>query len=808
MGSMIRTLRVAGRRLYRKPTFSLLTLLTIALGIGTTTLLYTVVDTVLLRPLPFGHAAEVARVYGTVAETGEDEAGLSLPDYHDFRDASSAFEEIAAFVRWNFNVAGDDVPQRVWGAQVTYNLMRALGVRPIRGRDLTPEDDVPGADPVVVLGYGAWQRLYAGAEDVLGKMVRLDDVEHEIVGVMPSGFEYPRDAELWKPLAMARDQFPRQLHFLRGVGSVAPDSTIQQAQAEMEEIAGRLAKEYPASNEGRGIRLVPVREEIVGAVRPALLVLLGAAVLVLLIACANVMILFSVRAVQRQAEVAVQRALGASRWSLLRPFLAEGSILAALGAAGGLALAWLGTTAVTKMAPYDLPRLDSITVDARIAAVAVALAVTTALVASLAPMLHLARQNPTEALRDAASRAGQGSGGRRLHRALIIAEVAIALTLAIGAGLLMRSLQSLQRIDAGLGAPNVLTAQLTLPWSTYARPHQTDLFYRQLLDRLHSAPGVEAASAVWRLPLVDLRGNAEIEVVGRPMVGGSAANMASVQVVAPAYFETIGVPLTEGRDVDDRDDADHPPVVMVNRAFADRFFPDGEAVGSSIRFAVNFGPVGGIAEAPREIVGIVADFKNVSLAEAVRPELYVPYRQAAWRMMSLVVATSVPPSSVADSVREAVWSIDPYQPVSEIQTLGEVVSSSTAQERFNTILLGLFALIAMAMAMVGIFGVISFWVGRQTREIGMRRALGARNGDIFGKVLREGLTLTAIGLGLGLVGALALRQVLAGLLYGIEATDLTTWTAVTLGTLVVSLLALVFPARRAVTIDPLVAMRE
>lgn len=807
MRPLIREIHYGIRMLLTKPGFTVVAVLTLALGIGANTAIFSVVDAVLLRSLPYPEADRLVRVFGTVEARGDDRSSASLPDFYDWIDQNRSFKEMAGLVRWNYNLIGADRPERVWGGMSTARIFEVMGVEPILGRTFQPEEDRPGGEKVVVISYGLWQRLFVGAPDVLGKTLRIDDNEHRIIGVMPQGFEYPDEAELWTPLALGPSSYPRSLHFLRVVARLERGVGLASAQAEMTGIARRLDEQYPDTNEGRGIVLVPLLEDVVGKVRPALLMLLGAAGLVLLIACGNIANLLMSRITERLGEITLRQALGASKGRLTVQFLIEGLILAVAGSVVGLLMARGLVDALTALSPREIPRLESVSIDGRILAFTALTALLTAFVFSFIPVLQLSKRNLGQSLREGDKGSVAGSGTRRWRALLVVAEVALALCLLIGAGLLIRSFTSILRVDPGFRADHVLTMEIALPWSKYTQTHQTANFYGELLERIRALPGVRSAGAVWRLPLSELTGSTEFEIEGRPDGGPEQKTAAAVQAVSADYFASLGIPLLSGRTVTARDDAEAPPVVVINEAMARRFWPDEDPVGEKVTFDVDFGPVGKFESQTREIVGVVADFKNTSLTAPATPEMFFPFRQSTWRMMSITVRTANDPRNLAEALREQVWAIDADQPVSQMRTLQEILSESVAQAKFNMLLLGLFAAIALALATVGIFSVISYSVSQRTSEIGLRMALGARHRDVVRQIVTEGLTLTGLGLLLGLAGTFLITRTISGLLYGITATDPSTFVAVPLGALVVAFLASWLPARRAARVDPMVALR-
>jgi putative ABC transport system permease protein len=817
MAVLSRELRLAVRRLRRAPGFAVVTVLTLSLGIGATTALYSIADAVLFRSLPFADPDALVRVFGTVEARGEDRGSVSVPDYFDWREQSRSLGQVAAFIRWSHNVAGDVAPQREWGGLVTSNFFDAMGVEPLLGRGIDPDEDRPGGEKVVVLSHALWQSLYAGDPGVLGRRLRLDDVEHTIVGVMPPGFEYPGDARLWVPLGFARDSLPRSLHALRVVARLAAGESLEAAQAEMSQIAERLAEDYPSSNSGRGVALVSLREHWTGDVRTPLLILLAATGLVLVIACVNVANLLLGRAVERRYETDLHRALGAGRSRLVLKAASEGFVLAVCGGLLGLLLAKLGVDLLVALQlaqentsfladrVHSVARLDQVGLDLRVLGFAAGLTLLTALVVSVVPVLRLPDGRLGQTLR--AGGRGRQAGAPSLRELLVVAQVAVAVALVVGAGLLLRSYLSLAEVSPGFTAERGLTVQVSLPAGKYPSATQTTAFFRDLLERTRALPGVRSAAVAWGLPLSDVDGTTSFTIVGRPSLSADDEYVAAVQPVSAGYFETLGIPLHSGRPFRLADDEASRPVVVINETLARRYFPGEDPIGETLTFGVSFGPVGRIAGAGREIVGVVGDTKNAGIAEPPQPEMYVPLPQSTWRMMTLVATTSVPPHSLTDDVRRQVESLDPSLSTAHAQSLDRLVARSLSQAEMHAVLLGMFAGTALVLAMVGVYGVLSYSIRRRTHEIGLRMALGAERREVIRQMLGRGMLLTGGGVVLGLAAASAGTRLLSSLLFDVGTTDLATFLLVGGVTVAVGLLACYLPARRAASIDPMIVLR-
>lgn len=801
-------LRFGLRLLKARPGVALLAILTLALGIGLNTAIFSVINSVLLRPLDFDHPDRLVMVWGTEPALDVYEGGTSLPDFFDWKREVKSFDGLASYVRWQYNVMGEENPERIWGGMVSHHFFDVMATPPLLGRGFTAEEDRPGAERVVMLSHGLWQSMFAGDPNILGKTMRVDDNLHTIVGVMPESFEFPSRSSLWTPLALGPDSYPRNLQFMTVVGRLRQDVSLDSAQDELASLVGRLAEEYPETNAGRGVRLVELSKQLVKNVRPALLMLAAASVFVLLIACANVMNLLLSQGARRRGELALRRALGATRKRLTAQLLTESAVLALAGGALGLGFAVLGVDALVALSRQNLPSLAEVGVDGRVLAFTLVVSMVTIMLVAIVPILRFSSERGDGSLGTSQRGSTASSGNRRLQAALVVAQVAIALSLVIGASLLVRSLLELRDVDTGFRASGVLTMELALPWSKYTQVHQTSQFYAELLQKISNLPGVESAGAIWTLPLSGgATGAADFEIDNRELAGDSKLS-AHVQAVSEGTFETLGVPLLRGRAISSRDDAEAPPVVMVNETMARRFWPDGDPLGDHLSFDVDFGPVGNLPFASREIVGVVRDFKTTSLESGARAEIFFPFRQATWRMMSIAVRHTGEADDLAPLLRRQVWAVDPVQPVSNLRSLEQIRSTYVAQPQFNAMLLSLFAGIALVLSIVGIFGVISYSVSTRTDEIGLRMALGASRETILKQIVGEGLKLTLIGLACGLLAAFILTRTLSGLLFGVTTTDPLTFAGAVACCVLAALVASYLPARRATRVDPIAAIRH
>lgn len=803
MSAFLQDLRYAARTLVKNPGFAIAAALTLALGVGANTAIFSVVNGVLLRPLPFAEPDRLMIVWETDPHNQSFREGASVPDFFDWKHQSRRFEQLAASTGAERNLTGPGKePERLEIAAVSYDLFSLLKVEPSVGRAFRPEEDEPGGARVAILSHGMWQSRYGGAPEALGQIITLDGRDHEIVGVMPKHFDFPADAPLWVPLASATETFRevRGVHNLTVLGRLKRDATREAAQAEMAAIAARLERQFPEDNRGRGAAVESLHEAVVGRVRPALLVLLGAVGLVLLIACANVASLMLARASSRSREIAIRTSLGASRIRLVRQLLTESVLLALIGGAVGLAAAFWGLDALLALSPANLPRSDSIGIDLAVLGFTFGLSVMVGVVSGLVPAIQSSSAALSKTLNASSLRAGVRGGTRGF---LVVAEVAMAVVLAVGAGLLIKSFSHLRRVDPGFRAENLLTLRITLPESKYPVPPRSEYpkwpeavsFYERLLERASAVPGVVSAAVALNHPLAS-GWTSQIEIVGRPEPLGPRDEV-RMRPVSPGYFQTIGVPVLKGRAPGERDRQGMPSVLAVNEAMARRYFPGENAIGHSVRF---WGK-------PREIVGIVRDVRFRGLGRDVDPAIYPALSQMPMSEFSLVVRTRVPPLSVLPALRTAVRSIDPDLAFFDVATLEQLLSDSVGAPRFHMVLLTAFGALALLLAAVGIYGLLSYSVAQRTREIGIRSALGARRADLLRLVVGEGLARSVLGLLLGLTGAFILTRFLAGLLFQVGTRDPYIFASVAATLLGVAFLASYLPARRAAKVDPMVALR-
>ena len=801
----IQDLRYAGRMQLKNPGFTIVAVIALALGIGANTAIFSVVNSVLLRPLPYKDPERLVMVWEDASKFGYPRDTPAVANFVDWRDQNTVFEGMAAIADKSFNLTGTGDPERLEGRRVSANLFPLLGVDPQLGRTFTSAEDQPGSDKVVVLSYALWQRRFGGDNSIVGKPLSLNGETYTVVGVMPARFQFPTsDDALWVPIAFTSQQLvSRGSHYLQVLARLKPGTSLEQAQTEMHTIAARLSQQYPNSNTDLGAAVTSLHEHLVGDIRPALLILLGAVGLVLLIACANVANLLLARAAVRQKEIAVRIALGARRWRLIRQFLTESVLLSAIGGVVGLAIAYGGLFLLRAFIPENISQAKQISIDLKVLGFTFMVAMITGLVFGLAPALQAARFNQTETLKEGGRDSATGSGGKRIRSVLVMAEVAVSLVLLIGAGLLINSFLRLRNVDPGFRSDNLLTMKFVLPEPKYAEFEKRTAFYNDLIQRVQSLAGVKSAAVTTNLPLYRQGNSIGISIEGQPPPPPGKENIAVTRIVSPGYFDTMGIPLLSGRQLSDQDTETTPNVVVISEAMARRHWPGEDAVGKRIG--------AGRIEKPEDwiqVIGVVKDVRQFELTADPRPQMYLSYRQAAFfAPRDLVVKTEVDPASLAATVRKTVWEIDKDQPVSNIRTMEEILLESIARQRFSMLLLAIFAGVAMILAAVGIYGVMSYSVAQRTHEIGIRMALGAQTSTVLKLAVSYGLKLVVVGVAIGLIAAFALTRVMSTLLFGVTATDPATFTLISLLLILVAAIASYIPARRATKVDPIIALR-
>ena len=808
-------LRYGIRMLVKSPGFTAVTVLTLALGIGANTAIFSVVNAVILRPLPFPEPDRLVAVTESNRQRGEQHSAISYPDLLDWKTQNRVFEGVAGFRADTFALTGVDEPEPIQSAVVSSDLFAVLGAKPALGRTFLPNEDQlnTATGRVVILSYRFWQRRFGSDPHVLGRTLQLDSQSYTIVGVMPAGFQFPiqlKPVEVWTTFAVDSITMDgskpitaeRGAHYFDAIARLKPSVGIQQAQAAMDAIMAALAKQYPDTNAHRGAAVMPELDRMVGDVRPALLVLFGAVGCVLLIACVNVANLLLARATSRQKEIAIRSALGAGRMRVLRQLLTEAVLLSLLGGVLGLLLAIWGTDLLLGLSPENVPRLQSVHVDGAVLGFTMGISLFTGLIFGLLPALHLSKSGLAEPLKESGRSSTDSARSKRLRSALVVGEVALALVPLVGSGLLIQSFMRLQGVNPGFNPHHVLTINLGLPDARYNAAQQA-AFFGQIVERVRALPGVHLASAVVPLPLSEDRMRTSFEIEGRP-VPKSEEPLTEFRSIAPDYFRTMEIPLLQGRDFTERDDMKAPAVVIVNQTLAQRFFPNQNPLGKHIKPHVS---VTEGDKVMREIVGVVGDVKHRGLGVESEPEVYVPQAQIPFDGKTLVLRTDADPVSVTAAVRREVKSLDKDLPIYSVKPLEQYLSASLAQPRFNTLLLTIFAGVALILAAVGLYGVMSYSVAQRTHEIGIRLALGARQEDVMKLVVGQGLALTLGGVVIGLAGALAFTRLLTTLLFGVSATDPVTFAGVAVLLSAVALAACYLPARRAMRVDPMVALR-
>jgi putative ABC transport system permease protein len=805
---MFTDLKYALRMLVKAPGFTVIAILTLALGIGANSAIFSVIDAVLLHPLPFPKPNELVAVWSQVAHNKLEKETESVPDYVDLRDQSQTLSALAAFTRAGAVLNGTEEARQLQGVAITSDIFPVLGIPPARGRVYTREDDNVDARVVVLTDY-AWKTYFNRDPKIVGKQISLSWRLYTVLGVMPPGFQFPVEgerAEYLQPLHPLVPEYvnKRDSHFIRMVGRLKPGVTVQQCDAEMKTMAARLAAEYPKSNTDRSERVSSLHNDIVGDVRPALVTILAAVGFVLLIACANVANLLLARASARQREIAIRTALGASRTRMVGQLLGEGFLLSIFGAAGGLLIAWWGIDLLRVFGPHDVPRLGEVAINAAVFFFTFAVAIFSTLLFALVPALQVTRPNVNESLQGG-NRGAVGPESHHLRRLLVIAQVALSLLLLAGAGLLIKSFANLRATKPGFDPQHAIVAELILPKAKYPEPEKHRQFFEQVLPKLAALPGVEAAGAAFPMPFSNNDWGSTFSIVGQPPRPPGQELESSHLTVTPDYFRAMGTPLLRGRVFDSRDTKDAPPVIIVNDLLAQRFFPDGNAIGQQIivLHGENNQPT-----APKEIVGVVGGSRHESLAIQPLPEFYIPAAQDPQRRMDVVIRTTASdPVGLQTSLRNIVHEFDKDLFIPTLEPLEKRIGVTLAQPRFNMMLLGAFAGVALMLAAIGIYGVIAYTVAQRTKEIGIRMALGAQRIDMLTMILRQSFVVIGIGLVVGIFGALAVTRLMSSLLYGVSASDLSIYAIVTIVLSGAALIATYFPARRAMTVDPMVALR-
>lgn len=798
---MLNDFRYALRQLIKAPSFTIVAIVTLALGIGACTAIFSVVNTVLLRPLDYPDPSRLVIIRETQLPKFP-EFSVSPPNFIDWQKQAKSYEHLAAAASASLNLTGEGEPQRLIGVKVTAHYFDVYGVKPILGRMLLPEEDAVGKNHVVVLSYGFWQRVFGGARDVVGRSVQLNGEPYQIAGVAPYGFGIANKVDVWTPMAFKPDETANDArggHYISVYGRLKPGVTFQQAKAEMEVIAAQLAVQYPDQQKGWGIFMMPMQDYQVRDVRPVLYTLLGAVGCVLLIACANLANLLLARATARHREISIRAALGAGRGRLVRQLLTESVVLAVCGGTAGVVLAKCGLDALLALAPTNLPRSSEIHLDAGILVFALGLSIITGLLFGIAPAWLAARADVNEALKQGTRGSTEGGVRGRLRSALVVIEVTLALVLLGGAGLLARSFMQLAQVDPGFIPENATMLRLSLPGKKYAQPEQQNAFANSLLDHVKDLPGVQAVGITHSMPLVgDYVLGFNIE--GRPPVAPENMPSTNYYSITPDYFRAMGIRLIRGRVFTPQDDAKAPRVAIINETMARQYFPNEDPIGK--RLNITNGP-----ETWREIVGIVGDIKQYGVDKPTSAQSYEPFAQVPFSSINVVIRTKGSPAAMLGALRPTVYAVDKDQPIGAIRPLEEIMAESISRQRFAMTLLTVFSAVALIIAAVGIYGVMAYNVVQRTGEFGIRMALGAQQRDVLRLVLTQGGKLIGLGLAIGLLGTLAASRAMGSMLFNTSAYDPLTLTSITLLLGAVALIACFFPANRATKVNPIEALR-
>jgi putative ABC transport system permease protein len=800
MRSLFQDIRYGWRMLLKKPGFTTVAALALALGIGANSAIFSIINATMLKPLPFDDLDRIVAVWEKAPGPGAERNQASVANYLDWREQSNSFENLAIYMYWSANLSGIDTPERVRGYQVSPNLLDVVGVKVALGRNFLPDEDLPGKDNVVILTHGLWRRNFGGDPNVVGRTANVNGVARTIIGVMPPDVIYPYGAELLAPMAMTTETMRnRNYHTSLVVGRLKEGVSIGQAQSDLDAIAGRLEQQYPNTNTGRGVGVFPILEDTVREYKTGTLMLMAAVAFVLLIACANVANLTLARATGRMKEIALRLALGATRGRIIRQLLTESVILAFMGGTIGVLLAGWGVEALKLTLPEEaagmMPGYNHLGVNSRVLVFTLIVSVVTGILFGLAPAIQASKPDLNEMLKDGVGKAGVGR--HRLRAALVVAEISMSIVLLTGAGLLMKNFLTVMKINPGINTDNVLTMGITLPPAKYENDTRRRAFYDELMRRARSLPGVESAALINNLPMGQSDSSAGFLVEGVPDPPPGQQFDGGYRVCTPGYFKTMGVPVIRGREFTEADTADSSLVIIVNETLAKRFWPNGDALGEHIRFG----------RARWEVVGVVGDVKR-QLLTPITPDFYLPLAQQSLETMTLVARTRTQPLALTASIRSEIQAIDRDQPVFDVKAMAQVRDRMVMPFRVLGILMIGFGVFALILAATGIYGVMAYATSQRTREIGVRMALGAKRGDILKLlVVEQGMWMTAIGVIIGLAGAIGLTQVLKGMLFGVNAIEWSIFAGVTLLLAGVSLLACYIPARRAAKVDPMVALR-
>jgi putative ABC transport system permease protein len=810
METLLKDIRYAVRMLLKSPAFTLVAVLSIALGIGANTLIFSAVNAALIKSLPYQEPDRIALVWGKTIQEGvlDDRNQVSWTDTIDWRNQNSVFEEITNYTGWNPIVSGDSEAERIPAIQVGDGFFKVMQGDPLLGRVFTPEEQQDGKDFVIVLSYGLWQRRFGGDPEIVGKTVQLNNRPYTIVGVMPADFHplpstlVSPEGQFYRPIAENYNNEDRSSRHLRAIARLKPGVTLDQAQSEMTVITKRLEQEYPTENTDYSVYVTSLTEDTVGGIRPTLLALLGAVIFVLLVACANVGNLLLARSTARQKEISIRAALGAGRLRIVRQLLTESLLLSLAGGALGLLFAVWGKSAIEMMALEIAPVLTNVDIDFRVMAFAFLLSILTGIIFGLAPALHASKTNLNEALKEGGRQANTSPGRNRLRNTLVIAEIALTLILLVCAGLLIKTVVRLSKVNTGFNPQNILTMNMGLPAAKYPRRENWVAFYNQVINRIEALPGVKSAGITSVLPLSNNFDGRGLAVEDYPKPRGEEISV-DLYVTTPGYLNAMSLQLISGRLLIDQDNEKNLAVALINKTMANELWANADPIGKRIKFP-------GSERNPQEwrtIVGVVDDVAQYGLDKKPPMQIYLPFEQFPTMFNTLVIKADTDPKALVAAVRNEIVAVDKDQAAFNIKTMEELMSNAIALRRFFMILLVVFALVALLLASIGIYGVMSYSVSQRVHEIGIRMALGAKPGDVLKMVIGQGMSTTLVGIAVGLLGALALTRWLESLVFGVSTTDPITFVAVPLLLASVALLACALPARRATKTDPIIALR-
>lgn len=799
METLIQDVRYGARMLAKKRVFTIIAVVTLALGIGATTAIFSVVNAVLLRALPYHNSSQLIVLWSTDSSGERD--GLSILEFQDFQGRLNSLEDLTAIQSQSVNLTGRDRPDRLRGAFVSANFFKVLNLSPVRGRTFAEGEDRQGGENVVVISEKTWHERLAGDSNLDGKKLILNGEAYSVIGVVPANFKHPfdPDVEIWMPIT----KYPgntgqRESRFLFGLGHLKSGVSLTRAQSDAATVANQLAQAYPKENTGRGAKVDYYRDLMVSNIRPMLWLLFAAVGVILLIGCANLANLLLARGLARHREIAVRAALGASKWRLVRQLLTETTLISLIGGAIGLLIAYWALYALLKL-PQDFVSPEQVTLDARVLLFALAVSMLTGWVFGLLPALKLARPELQLSLKEGARGSGEGARWNHVRGGFVVVQVALSLLLLVSAGLLLRSFNNLLRVDLGFKPERLLSLEYRLPRNKYSEPAAQWNFHRQVLDRIAEIPGVQSVALIRGLPFSGNGGTVPILLPDRELPPKGTEPQVMFNTATPNYFETIGIPFIKGRLFNDHDQANTPAVFIINQTMASRFWPNEDPIGKQVKVVEG--------DTTGTVIGVVGDAKQYLIDEERRPQMYVAYSQSPGIFATVVVRTTVEPLSLAEPVRQAVWKVDADQPMWKMRTVEFLVNRSVADRRFLIALMAVFASLALVLTMVGLYGVISYLVNQRTQEFGVRMALGAQASDILKMVLKQGMTLALAGVAVGLITSWFLTSLLSRLLYQISATDPLTFIGIALLLTLVALLACLLPARRATKVDPLVALR-